>query len=199
MTQQAIDSNYQKAVNRLFKLIEDVDEQINRAQQCKDAMAERQYRYLRADYLKQLSDLLPYLPTGVSLSILKPEISDPDTELSYAERSIIDALGHTSLTDSQADELKTIIQEWLHDLMAKGEMKGFELGVADPLADSDLDIMIGGSPAPTAKDFALISYGIQYRKTNGRFPPAQEYQMAETICSYMWAFLAERLHFTSRI
>ncbi len=69
MTQHGIATNYQKAINRLFKLIEDVNEQIDRAQQHKDALAERQYRHLRADYLKQLSDLLDQPPTGVKLRL----------------------------------------------------------------------------------------------------------------------------------
>ena len=69
MTQQGIACNYQKAVNRLFILIEDVNKQIDRAEQYKDAMAERQYRHLRADYLKQLTDLLDQRPAGVKLSL----------------------------------------------------------------------------------------------------------------------------------
>ena len=125
--------------------------------------------------------------------ILKRETYDFDTELSYAKRSIIDALGHTSLTDSQVDELKIIIQEWLGDLMAKGEIKGFDLGIPDPLEDTDVDLIIGGSPPPTAKDFALTSYAIQYHKINGRFPSAQEYQMAETMCADIWTFFNKRL------
>lgn len=70
MMDNELTTNYMAAVNHLLKLIEGTNRAIIRSKQDDDTLEIRQYKHLRADYLKQLADLMDQSPEPIRLELV---------------------------------------------------------------------------------------------------------------------------------